>query len=275
MGFEAISVPDYGIEKSVDILNRGFVGYFVEIAFDLNMLLHMVSFDGISMADSRVVMRNGEPIGIAMIARRGWAERLAGMAIVEEARAKGAGTWLMEHLINEARGRGSRMMELEVIEVNDPAIKLYQGCGFQIVRKLESWQISEPEGQSLSDLKEVDIQSAARYVTMHGLENLPWQLTGESLVQLGPPNCAFRAENAMIVITDPERPQIAVRSLVVKPESRSQGQAKRLLQAVMAAYPGKVWSVPALCPEEAGGFFQKLGFKQGKLSQLQMRRNLI
>jgi hypothetical protein len=35
-------------------------------------------------------------------------------------------------------------------------------------------------------------------------------------------------------------------------------------------YPGRRWLVPAICPAELGGFFEKLDFSTGELSQLQM-----
>jgi hypothetical protein len=39
---------------------------------------------------------------------------------------------------------------------------------------------------------------------------------------------------------------------------------------VMAHHPGKGWAVPALCPEEIGGLFEKVGLVKGPLAQLQM-----
>ena len=39
---------------------------------------------------------------------------------------------------------------------------------------------------------------------------------------------------------------------------------------VMAAHPGRKWGVPALCPEEVGGVFDKVGLELGPLAQLQM-----
>jgi predicted GNAT family acetyltransferase len=63
---------------------------------------------------------------------------------------------------------------------------------------------------------------------------------------------------------------VAIRTTVVELEARRQGQAARLLRAVMAEHPGKAWIVPALCPAEIGGVFEKVGFEREDLSQLQM-----
>jgi hypothetical protein len=59
--------------------------------------------------------------------------------------------------------------------------------------------------------------------------------------------------------------------LVAPPELRRQGLATRLVQALIAEYPGKVWVVPPIWPEESvRGLFEKLGFSQEALTQLQM-----
>ncbi len=47
------------------------------------------------------------------------------MAIAPGARGQGIGLWCMDRLVDEARARGERSMVLEVIEQNDPAVRLY------------------------------------------------------------------------------------------------------------------------------------------------------
>ena len=86
----------------------------------------------------------------------------------------------------------------------------------------------------------------------------------------GLPGRAFRRQDACLVISNPAAEHVAILSMVVKPEARAQHQAARLLRAVLAKYPEKKWVIPALCPEEIGGFFEKVGFAPDSLSQLQM-----
>jgi ribosomal protein S18 acetylase RimI-like enzyme len=270
MDLELTSIPDYGLEKTVRLLNQGFADYFVPIEFTTAALLNMLVHDSVDSTSSRVVLQDGEAVGVALIARRGWSSRLAGMAIVPSARRAGVGKWLMAQLLAQAKGRGERRMVLEVIEQNTAALRLYKGCGFRVLRRLVSLTASRPEVDVRGELSEVDVRETAWLVTAHGLPELPWQISGESLACLGPPNRAYRMGAACIVISNPDAPRIGIRSLVVEPCARRQRQATRLLQAVFAHHPGKEWSVPALCPEEIGGVFEKVGFEKGKLSQLQM-----
>lgn len=55
---------------------------------------------------------------------------------------------------------------------------------------------------------------------------------------------------------------------------REKGLARRLLQALFAKYPNKTWHVPAIFPEEMGGFFEKTGFEKEDLGQFQMKLTL-
>jgi ribosomal protein S18 acetylase RimI-like enzyme len=278
MQLELKPVPAHGLAETAELLNRGFADYYVRVVFDATALLHMVAHDGIDVSSSRIVLRDGKAVGAALVARRGWSSRLAGMAIVPDARRAGVGRWLMAQLIEEAQARGERRLVLEVIEQNIPAVRLYESCGFHVRRRLVSYSGSPPGPEpkpaaaetSPIELEEIDVRALARLVTMHGLPDLPWQISGESLALLGPPNRAYRLDAAYVAISDPSRAQIAVRSILVDPQARGQGQAARLLQATVAAHPGKTWRVPALCPEEIGGLFEGAGFVRESLAQLQM-----
>jgi ribosomal protein S18 acetylase RimI-like enzyme len=270
MILELVSLSDYGFAEAAELLNRGFADYYVRIELDKAALLHMVWHDGIDASSSRVVLRDGDAVGVALIARRGWSCRLGGMAVVSETRGQGVGKWLMARLIAEARARGERTMVLEVIEQNKPAIHLYHSCGFRTQRRLVSYALAQAEEEAEVALEEVDPRRLSRLVTAHGLPNLPWQVSGESLAQMGPPSRAYKLGSAYVAISDPSQSRVAVRGVVVEPSARRQGQATRLLRAVMANHPGREWMVPALCPEEIGRLFEKLGFELGELAQLQM-----
>jgi GNAT superfamily N-acetyltransferase/predicted GNAT family acetyltransferase len=263
-------IIDYGLSGAVVLLNRGFADYVIHIEFDQARLLQMMVHDGVDVASSKVILSDEQAVGVALIARRGWTSRLAAMALVPEARRQGVGRWAMAQLIDEARSRGERRMVLEVIESNEPAVRLYQHCGFRPLRRLVGYKALSPDGGDPVPVDEVDVREVARLVVAYGLPDLPWQVSGESLALMGPPNRAYRFEDAYAVLSDPVAPQIVVRSVIVKPEGRGQGKVARLLRLLMSNHPDKRWIVPPLCPEEIGGLFERVGFERGELSQLQM-----
>lgn len=276
MNLDYTSVFEFGLERAAPLLNRGFADYFVKFKFDVPALLASARVDGVDFGLSRVVSMDGEPVGVAHIARRGWTSRLAGMCIVPEARGRKVGFAFMNQLLLEARARGDRGMELEVIEQNPAAVRLYESVGFLKMRRLTGHAGSpaaEP-GPPAVTLDEIDTREFARLVAVHGFPDIPWQISAATLVHLGPPAVALRGGAAAALITDPSAPQIVIRGLLTEAAARGCGHALALVRALMAGYPGKSWRVPAFFPEEMGCIFEQAGLARTELSQWQMMKPL-
>jgi ribosomal protein S18 acetylase RimI-like enzyme len=268
--FKLTSASEFSISQLADLLTRGFEDYFVPIHITEDVFLTMLRRDSIDLAASRVIFRSGEPVGIGLIARRGWTSRLAAMGIVVNVRNNGVGTWAMKSLIEEAQARGEREMLLEVIEQNTAGVKLYQKVGFKIVRRLVGYKIENPQVKSKDKLEEIEIYELARIVTRHGLPDLPWQLTGATLAQHTPPSRAFRLDDAYCLISDPFADHVSISSLLVKTRSRGAGLSGVLLRALFATFPNKTWHVSAIFPEEMSPIFEQVGMKREDISQWQM-----
>jgi len=274
VALEFPSVADFGLDRAAEVLTRGFSDYFVPIVSNPGMLLQMARGDSVDLTVSRVILRDGVAAGVALVARRGWTCRLAGMAIVPEARRTGAGRAVVGYLLDEARGRGERSMVLEVIEQNEPAVKLYEACGFKKTRRLLGYAgPGVPDATVPAGLAEVDLRDMAEVVTHDSLRDLPWQLSGETLAQLTPPHVAFRLNGSWVALSNPASPQITIRGLVTEHVVQGQGRAAALLRAVMGKFPGKTWRLPALWPEELGSVIADAGLTLTPLSQWQMERS--
>lgn len=274
MDFTSNPASDYPSADLVDILNRGFEGYFVPLTFHVTAFLNMVRKDGIDLTASHILLKDDKPIGIALIARRGWTSRLAAMGVAKECRDMGAGSWFMDGLIHEARQRGEREMLLEVIEQNAPAVHLYQKCGFSIVRRLIGLTRKDAVEHGAGELQEVDIRQVGSLISQHGLPDLPWQLSGESITQINPPSRAYCKGQSYMVISNPEAKDVVIWSLLVETSARGNRLGLDMLKSVMAQHPNKNWHMPALMPEELGNIYERAGFVRQKLSQWQMKLNL-
>lgn len=275
MALELPSIIDHGLERTAEVFSRGFADYFVPIAATPALLLGMARTDSVDLAASRVLVRDGTAVGAALIARRGWTSRLAGMAIVPEARRAGTGRAAVTHLLAEAKARGDRSMVLEVIEQNTAAVALYEACGFKKVRRLIGF--AGPgvlDGNVPSGLVEVDLREMAEVVTHDSLRDLPWQLSGETLAQLTPPSVAYRLNGSWVALANPAGAVITIRGLVTEHLLQGQGRAAAILCAVMAKYPGKEWRMAALWPEELGGVIGQAGLPRSALTQWQMECGL-
>jgi ribosomal protein S18 acetylase RimI-like enzyme len=269
MGYRIESASSVGLQQSQELFNRGFSDYIIPTQLDDASWVSFIVHEGIDTNASQVLLMGSKQIGIALISRRGWSSRIAAMSIVPEARGAGAGRWLMEQLIGQAHDRGERTMVLEVIEANLPALHLYQNMGFMPVRRLFGYEASGLIPGS-STLEEIDPARVARLVTMFGLDDLPWQLSGESLVQDGRPVIGYQAGEAYAQVLATGQDRVVLRALIVPPAARRQGHAGRLLAALAARYPERLWFVPALCPEELDGWFSDHGFTRSDLSQRQL-----
>lgn len=280
MDFDPAPASRYPLPDLVKLLNRGFEEYPVPIRFNADMFENMLRKDGIDLADSRVLIADDQPCGIALIACRKAirTSRLAAMGIAREARGKGAGSWFMKGLIQEACERGDRQMVLEVIEHNEPAVRLYRKHGFESVRRLVGYahqsRDTETAKNQTYDLREVDLREAGTLISRYGLPDLPWQLSGESITLMNPAPRAYRHGQAYVVISNPEAEHVVLWSLLVKPEARGRGLGTQMLKLVIAQHGERKWHVPALCPEEFGRVFEKASFQKEKLSQWQMKLSL-
>ena len=271
MAYEFPSVLDYGLDRSAAVLARGFSDYFVPIVSNPGLLVQMARMDSVDLAVSRVLVRDGVAVGGALIARRGWTSRLAGMAIIPEARRTGVGRTGVRQLLAEAQARGERSTVLEVIEQNEPAVKLYESCGFRRIRRLVSFSGPGTADAGVSaGLMEVDLRDMAEVVTQDSLPDLPWQLSGETLAQLSPPNVAFRLNGSWVALSNPAVSPVTIRGLITEHAVQGQGRAAELLRAVMAKFPQREWRVSALWPEELGPVIAGAGLHRAPLSQWQM-----
>ncbi len=82
---------------------------------------------------SRVVHLHGEPVAFAVMWQVAQVAQLLEVAVLPEHRRKGIATFLVEHLLDVARGRGCVKMELEFRKGNGAAESLYQKFGFREV----------------------------------------------------------------------------------------------------------------------------------------------
>jgi len=262
---------DYPLPDLTQLLNLSFENYLVPVTFNLPQFLTMVHKDSVDLSASRVLLADDKPAGIALVARRGWTSRLAAMGIVQSMRSKGTGFWFMEKLIQEARERQDHDMVLEVIEQNEHAVKLYQKCGFQNVRRLIGLIRKDANEGVKNSIEELDLREAGSLISQHGLTDLPWQLAGETIAHMNPPARAYRNSHALVVTSNPNVEHVVIWSLLVESDARGKQLSVDTLKSVIAKYPGKTWHVPAIFPEEFGRIFERIGFEKEELTQSQMR----
>ncbi|AKU92581.1 GNAT family N-acetyltransferase [Vulgatibacter incomptus] len=259
------STADFSLRELSTLFARAFEGYFVPWPDDPALLDARIRGEAISLVDSRVAIDAEGPAALLLVSRRGRESRLAAMGITPAFRGRGIGRELLARLLDEARARGDVRMRLEVIESNEPAVRLYRSAGFTVMRRLVGFSgLLPPEP---AQLEEVEPRVCAALLP----EGLPWQLEPASIEAISTPSRAFRLGPAVAVVGASAGASIRIRAIAVEPSWRGQGAGCRLLRALAALHPDGRVELGAIFPEGLlDGFLAKNGFSRTALSQLEM-----
>ena len=267
---QLLAACDVPTSVCIDVFNRAFDGYIGgNIQFTTPTFFSFIAQQGIDLSLSRVLEINNDPAALALVTRRGTHSRLAAMAVAPEAQGQGAGTYLVQQLLNDAKQRHDQRYELEVITQNTAGVKLYTRCGFTLLEDLVGFQLDDTNAQddALTPLEHVTIHEVARQVMCYGRADLPWQVSAASFVMLTPPHVALKHQQAYAIISNPAAETIHIKALVVAPEARRQGQARALLQQLRCHYPQKNWRVTPVCPDSFAPVFDNNDFQRTHLTQ--------
>ena len=268
MKFQTLPLNTVSLQEAANLFNRSFEGYFIPVQFTEDTFKAFAQRDNIDFEASRILFAYEKPAGLALIARRKNISRLAGFGIISEFRGQGTGTWFTKQLLDEARQRGETKMFLEVITQNEHAIHLYEKHGFVRLRQLLGFKAEHPTGNPDVNLQICEKNLVLDMIRNHGLPDLPWRVDAETLGRVR--SSGYHLGDAFALISDPGTESVNLHALVVPVQRRGQGQGVHLLKALFAKYPGKIWHVPAVFPEEMGGTFERAGMQAETLSQWQM-----
>ena len=93
-------------------------------------------------AQYNVIEINGQPVGRIWLGRSDDEIRLLDIALLPEFQNRGAGTLLVNHLIDEARSSGKRLRHM-VFVLNDNADRFYERLGFVVIEDLGGYKHME------------------------------------------------------------------------------------------------------------------------------------
>src|SRR5919107_4163747 len=273
-GISRRPVAECTAAQVADALTRSFEGYVVPVEVSARGYELRFRPENVDPFTSYVYFRETRPVAVVLVARRGWTSRIAAMAVAPEARGKGLGKHIMQAVIDEGVERGDRSVLLEVFEHNTPAVNLYQGLGFEPLRRLVGYR-HDPGGvvpEVADTLSELDPLAFARVVASEGEPDLPWMLAAETLSGAVSPARAFHLDHrAYVLIGDPDARVLSLTALIVPRASRRHSWGTRLLQALFATHPDKAWAIPQIVPAElAPEFFARCGWELMDTNQLEM-----
>lgn len=171
-------VPADSIELPalVTLMNEAYSDYDVPMHLEEASLRFMLSSFDLDLAESRVAVLDGAPVGIALLGLRGARAWIGGMGVAPAARRRGLGERLMRAVIERARDRGAREVWLEVLTTNARAIPLYERLAFRHVRRLDVLKLAQPPAAPAGvTTAPFEIEAALAFAKLHRRAEEPWQ----------------------------------------------------------------------------------------------------
>jgi ribosomal protein S18 acetylase RimI-like enzyme len=181
------------IEELVDVLNRAYEDYPVPMHVDAGTIAFMQDAMDVVPERSCVALREGVRIGVVMLAVRGDTGWVGGMGVIPAARRAGVGELLMHALIREAAEAGVRRLQLEVLEQNIAARRLYEKLGFAVRRRLEVLALEGPGQPPALLALACAPRDARRRIVAARRQDEPWQRADATLDRLDVSSPALRA----------------------------------------------------------------------------------
>lgn len=266
----ALELP---LPRLAETFAAGFEGYFVPVPGDVGAFATRLRGEHVDLAASLVAFDRDEPVGLALLARRGSIARVAAMGVATRWRRRGLGRVLLDASVEAARARGARRMILEVIEQNLPARELYVRSGFAVTRRLVGFR-APPLALPPAGLEERPIEELVNLYLAEAGPDLPWQLAPATIAAAAPPAQAFALGSALALV-EVVPATVVLRALVVPRQSRREGRATQLVHALRARFPDRTLRVVPVVPESlAGGIPARVGAALDDVAQLELAREL-
>jgi len=131
MKIEIIPADRFTIQELTELYNQTRVDYLVPMPMNADRLAEYVHDFDVDLKQSCIARdMNGQVLGLSMLGIRGDIAWITRLGVLPSTRRTGAGSELMDRMLENADLLGLTETHLEVIENNEPAYKLFQKKGF-------------------------------------------------------------------------------------------------------------------------------------------------
>lgn len=131
MSVEIIPADRFTIQELTDLYNQTRVDYLVPMPMNADRLAEYVNDFNVDLRYSCVARNaDGQVLGLSMLGIRNDIAWITRLGVLPVSRRTGAGSRLMDYMLNNADQLGLRETHLEVIKNNEPAYKLFLKKGF-------------------------------------------------------------------------------------------------------------------------------------------------
>ena len=237
------------------LFNAGYSDYLRPLQLDEAAFAEHMASNEIDLECSRVLVQS-EPVAFALIALRGSAGWIGGVATVPAARRQGLGGRALTSTVRAAEEHGCDAVWLEVIDANRAALSLYEKLGFEDVRDVIVWTLP-PGVREAPEASLVPSAEAQAWIAAHRPSREPWQRSDQTVAALsshGPPLVGMTVDRngavagAVLFRNEPDttrvfqiaaRDDAVARDLVLAAAGHGDGRPLRLSNAPLHEPPSR------------------------------------
>jgi ribosomal protein S18 acetylase RimI-like enzyme len=133
------------VSERARLINEAYAGYYVPLKVTEDQVTRMDQTYDVDLGRSVVSLVGGEPVGMALLGRRGVRGWLHSVGTLPTWRRCGIARAMVAQVIAAAGEAGVEELTLEVFAQNTPALGLYESLSFRPSRELLTWQRSADE----------------------------------------------------------------------------------------------------------------------------------
>lgn len=244
MSVQLRPISEVDFAEFTNAFNLAYSDYYVPIKMTLPAFRDLFDRDDIAPDASVVALQDGRIVGTGLLGvrdRTGW---IGGMGVIPDHRGNGIGRLMMQYLIDEAQRRGLELIDLEVIEANRVAWKLYDSLGFtnrRFLLALERMPDDVPDILPEYPLSEEDtFEILRRYDEYHPVPNC-WQRAKPSLEGMVATLQSWSLDGDQSMLSHAlgyaDNSSLRLIDLAATPEADAPRAAACLLAALHRAYP--------------------------------------
>jgi len=131
MTIEILAADRFSLQELTELYNQTRVDYLIPMPMNADRLGEYVHDFDVDLHDSAVARSaDGQILGLSMLGLRGEIAWITRLGVLPSTRRTGAGSALMDCMLENAERLGARETHLEVIKNNEPAYRLFLKKGF-------------------------------------------------------------------------------------------------------------------------------------------------
>ena len=118
MSVQLLPADHFGVAVRADLINAAYAGYYVPMHLTAESMKSVDELYDVDLARSVVAHVRGEPVGMALLSRRGERGWISGVGVLPAWRQRGLGRTMTAAVLDNAREAGLAHVSLEVITQN-------------------------------------------------------------------------------------------------------------------------------------------------------------